>query len=779
MYESFYGLTEKPFNLTPDPRFLFLSEKHKEAFAHLLYGIKNRSGFIMVSGEIGTGKTTICRSLLNQLDDDVEIAFIFNPCLSPEELLRKINEDFGIESRAQSLKELIDELNEYLLERNAKGKNCVLVIDEAQNLSPGVLEQIRLLSNLETETQKLLQIVLIGQPELAMHLELPELRQLNQRITARYHLKPLNLEETVQYLAYRLRVVGGRRKVHFTRGAMRVIYKASGGTPRVINALADRALLIGYTKEARDISKKIARRAIHEIRGENFKPRKTIGEILRRFLPNPALVSSAVVIMLLAAGLMKFLNPAPQAAAPLPDAPAAPRVESAPDVAEAKTIEPSPVPVPAVETPVAVMEPPVSAAPEPAPAPVAVAAVPAPAPAPAPLPEAAVAPAAADMFASLDPGVARDAAITGLLHAWNMAAMGDYPKDDTPQELVAFANAHGLMGEVLTPALEQLMMLNLPALTRVRVQDRELWVALLGGNDGMVRIMADGSGVKEILLDTFRAHYANQAVVFWRDETPNAKPLWLKTKGPEVESIQRGLRALQRSQGEVTGIYSEETARAVARIQAETGLVIDGIAGRQVRMVMSSWLSGPEVPSLRPKATITAGELAASVPAEQPKESKEPVAVAKPAPATEKPAPAPEAAPAPAPAPAPEVIPAPAPEAAPAPVPETPAPAPEAAPAPAPEVTPAPVPAPEPPAEKGPAGDDEPNAQALPGFFHVGPAEEAAGVALPSAVVDVERLPENSSDERLPQIMMPKEATPPVTGIVLMPRDNDAGDSQG
>lgn len=190
MYEEFYGLTERPFNLTPDPRFVYLSEKHKEAFAHLLFGIKNRSGFIMVSGEIGTGKTTICRSLLNQLDTDTEVAFIFNPCLSPKELLRHINQDFGIKTQGQTVKELVDELNEFLLARNARGKNCVLVIDEAQNLETGVLEQIRLLSNLETETQKLLQIVLIGQPELAEHLQLPELRQLNQRITARYTSKP-------------------------------------------------------------------------------------------------------------------------------------------------------------------------------------------------------------------------------------------------------------------------------------------------------------------------------------------------------------------------------------------------------------------------------------------------------------------------------------------------------------------------------------------------------------------------------------------------------------
>ena len=204
MYESFYGLREKPFNLTPDPRFLYLSKKHKEAFAHLLFGIRNRSGFVEITGEVGTGKTTICRTLLEQVGPEVEIAFIFNPYLSATELLRAINEDFGIKSSAVTKKELIDELNAHLLEQRKQGKNCVLLIDEAQNLSAPVLEQIRLLSNLETNTEKLLQIILVGQPELKEHLTAPEMRQLDQRIAARYHLKPLDSSEIVQYVGHRI-----------------------------------------------------------------------------------------------------------------------------------------------------------------------------------------------------------------------------------------------------------------------------------------------------------------------------------------------------------------------------------------------------------------------------------------------------------------------------------------------------------------------------------------------------------------------------------------------
>jgi len=250
MYEAFYGLREKPFNLTPDPKYLYLSDKHKEAFAHLLFGIKNRSGFVMVTGEIGTGKTTICRNLLNQLDKETDLAFVFNPSLNPIELLKKVCAEFRIETEARNILDLTEALNAYLLEAAAKGRSCVLVIDEAQNLTPAVLEQIRLLSNLETETEKLLQIILIGQPELLEKLAMSELRQLNQRITARYHLKPLSQQETLQYIAYRLHVAGGRKKVYFAPSAIRAVYKASGGTPRVINAICDRALLIGYTKSA-------------------------------------------------------------------------------------------------------------------------------------------------------------------------------------------------------------------------------------------------------------------------------------------------------------------------------------------------------------------------------------------------------------------------------------------------------------------------------------------------------------------------------------------------
>jgi len=276
MYEAFYQLNERPFNFTPDPHFLYQSAKHKEALAHLVYGIERRSGFVLLTGEIGTGKTTICRALIKKLDSNTEIAYIFDPSLEPEALLQRINQEFGIDTESSTIKELNDELNEFLIDRNGKGRNCVLLIDEAQNLTPGALEQIRLLSNLETETRKLLQIVLVGQPELLQHLQLTQLRQLNQRIVVRYHLAELDRQETEEYVAYRLEVAGGKDSVHFTRGAFRSIYRFSGGTPRLINTICDRALVVGCGMKTREITTAILGQAIKEIRGEAIEPRKGV-----------------------------------------------------------------------------------------------------------------------------------------------------------------------------------------------------------------------------------------------------------------------------------------------------------------------------------------------------------------------------------------------------------------------------------------------------------------------------------------------------------------------
>jgi general secretion pathway protein A len=292
MFEDFFGLSENPFNLTPDPKFLFLSDVHKEALSHLQYGIDQRKGFVLITGEVGTGKTTLCRSLLSSLSDKTRTALMLNPSLSDVELLQAINQDFGISSSSTSRKELLDQLYDFLIQVFIQGENAVLIIDECQNLTPEVLEQIRMLSNLETEKEKLLQIVMIGQPELAQMLRSPGLRQINDRIVLRYHLWPLSRRETSDYLRHRLEVAGRVESAVFTLGARRLIHRYSQGLPRRVNAIAERSLLIAYLKGRRKVTRAIAAEAREELKG-NYG--ETAG---RRTLLVPVFVITAVVVVM-------------------------------------------------------------------------------------------------------------------------------------------------------------------------------------------------------------------------------------------------------------------------------------------------------------------------------------------------------------------------------------------------------------------------------------------------------------------------------------------------
>jgi len=269
MYTSFFGLNEKPFAITPDPRYLYLSERHTEALAHLAYGISEAGGFIQLTGEVGTGKTTVLRSLLQQLPPHCDVALILNPRVTPAEFLLAICDELHVqvpEGAAGSVKSLVDVLTHFLLDAHGRSRRIVLMVDEAQNLDADVLEQVRLLTNLETATQKLLQIILIGQPELREVLARPELRQLAQRITGRYHLEALKKEETIAYVRHRARVAGANRDL-FTQGAQRELYRLSGGVPRIINVIADRALLGAYTRELPVVNGVLVRRAASEVYG--------------------------------------------------------------------------------------------------------------------------------------------------------------------------------------------------------------------------------------------------------------------------------------------------------------------------------------------------------------------------------------------------------------------------------------------------------------------------------------------------------------------------------
>lgn len=311
MYLEYFGFHEEPFNITPNSRFLYLSQRHREALAALLFGIQQRKGFIALTGNIGCGKTTICRALLNQLDrENTRVAMILNPQLSDLELLQAINAEFSLPDDLTSKRQLMNALNEFLLEEFRHDRTVVLLIDEAQRLGPEALEQVRLLSNLETETAKLIQIALVGQPELAELLDLPELEQLNQRITVRYHITPLTLDEVSDYIGHRIEVAKPVRPVKFNLRALKRIYEFSAGVPRRVNVVCDRALLITYAQEKYEVSEDVVEKAIQELGGMPRRHRKG-GRAAAPSAVQQAMAEDAAPMMPAADGSPRTIPPTP------------------------------------------------------------------------------------------------------------------------------------------------------------------------------------------------------------------------------------------------------------------------------------------------------------------------------------------------------------------------------------------------------------------------------------------------------------------------------------
>jgi general secretion pathway protein A len=277
MYKDFYGLREYPFNMTPDPQFLFLSRNHRVALDVLRFGIRDRKGFLVITGEIGAGKTTVCRALLRSLDANTKTALILNPTLSDSQVLRVVCDEFRLQPAKTTKKDLYDTINAFLLRELAANHNVALIIDEAQNLKPRVLEQIRLLSNLETEKEKLMQIILVGQPELARLLQRDDLVQLKQRVALRHHIPPLAWEEVGDYIRHRLEVAGSDGRIQWTDGALLLIRRYSRGVPRLINVICDKALLAGYVAEKVIIDAGLVQRAIEDVEGERIADELKVG----------------------------------------------------------------------------------------------------------------------------------------------------------------------------------------------------------------------------------------------------------------------------------------------------------------------------------------------------------------------------------------------------------------------------------------------------------------------------------------------------------------------
>jgi general secretion pathway protein A len=547
MYTSFFGLAEKPFAITPDPRYLYLSERHAEALAHLLYGINESGGFIQLTGEVGTGKTTVVRTLLSRVPHHADVAVILNPRVTPVEFLLTICEELGLaiaEADRDSVKQMVDALNRRLLNAHAEGRRIIVLVDEAQNLSIDVLEQVRLLTNLETPTQKLLQIILIGQPELRELLDRTDLRQLAQRITGRYHLMPLSREETKGYVRHRLRVAGATEEI-FTAGALSELHRLSLGIPRVINVACDRALLGAYTQETKKITASLVRQAAGEVYGRRFFP-IWLGWVVGSL----AAVAFAGTLFL---GWQFWRHQSPVLSASR-------AIKSAAAIHAAAS------------------------------SPAAVAPRAAPAVAPAPAPKLASVNA---LLQANEANTTDAAAFRRLLALWGTALSDDRdPCGQAAKAGLACLDQRGSWTQVKT--------LNRPAILTLTDDRGQRHRVVLSSLDDKSATLNLGEHNEKVSIDDLSRDWFGEFTVVWKPKTSRTRLLSLGMQGDEVRWLRRSLNALGgvSSDPEHADVYDQELAIAVQNFQREHRLNVDGIAGVQTQVVLDTALADPNSPLL-------------------------------------------------------------------------------------------------------------------------------------------------------------------------------------
>jgi general secretion pathway protein A len=538
MYTSFFGLSEKPFAITPDPRYLYLSERHAEALAHLLYGINEAGGFIQLTGEVGTGKTTVVRTLLSRVPHHADVAVILNPRVTPVEFLLTICEELGLpieEADRDSVKQMIDALNRRLLSAHAEGRRIIVIVDEAQNLSAETLEQVRLLTNLETATQKLLQIILIGQPELRELLDRNDLRQLAQRITGRYHLQPLSREETQGYVRHRLRVAGATGEI-FTPGALREVHRLASGIPRVINVSCDRALLGAYTQETRKVTAALVRQAAGEVYGRRFVP-LWLGW-----------VASALIVLGVAATVVVAWRTWQQQRS-------AERSTALP----AATVHP--IPIARQRNADAQLKP----------------------------------TASLDVLLAAGGTATTDAAAyRRLLSLWGTAMTDD--RDPCGQ-----AQKAGLACLEQRGSWAQVRALNRPAILTLTDDQGVRHRVVLSALDDKFATLYFGDHTERVAIDDLSRGWFGDFTVVWKPKTQRTRLLSVGMRGEEVRWLRRSLNALHgaSSDPERADVYDEELAIAVQNFQREHRLTVDGVAGLQTQVVLDTALADPGSPLLQ------------------------------------------------------------------------------------------------------------------------------------------------------------------------------------
>lgn len=560
MYTEFFGLHETPFSIAPNPRYLYMSEQHNEALAHLIYGVQGQGGFVLLTGEVGTGKTTVCRCFLEQMPKNVDVAFVLNPKLGVDQLLETICDELGASyiNDKITIKEYIDCLNKHLLLAHSKGRHTVLIIDEAQNLSAEVLEQLRLLTNLETDEKKLLQIILLGQPELLDMFARPELRQLNQRVTARFHLGPLSRKELSAYVAHRLAVAGSKRPFSiFPDPVLNDLYRYSGGVPRLINVVCDRAMLGAYVNETLVLDRIILRKAAKEVMGEQALRLN----MMPRWVPIAGAATAALVIL----GGAVFLWTNTHSPAKEVVAQSAPVIDAAGDPA----VKPfDPIKAPAKPQPPTALEPVVSLT----------------------------------WPSNIPVQQSERLAFQKLFSNWSVSFTDDLKKpcDFAVQKKLACFVSHG--------TLEKLKSFNTPAMLKIQDQNTTFFAVLSSLNENDATLFYAGEQ-KTIPMSQLKEKWSGEFTLLWQPP-PNFKgEIGNGTIGPVVKWLNQQLQWVQdglSGQTDLPSFFDEALMERVKRFQASVSLPSTGTADVATLIHLTRILNA-NAPRLMPDAVVSQG----------------------------------------------------------------------------------------------------------------------------------------------------------------------------
>jgi general secretion pathway protein A len=625
MYKNFFSFRERPFKLVPNPAYLFLSKSHEEVFAHLTYAVIQGDGFVEITGEVGTGKTTLCRAFLENLDNNTEAAYIFNPNLNSIQLLKAINDEFGIASDAHNTKELIDRLNSFLIEKKTQGKNVILIIDEAQNLTTEILEQLRLLSNLETSIDKLLQIILVGQPELGEKLNSHELRQLDQRITLRCQLVPLSYKEVQEYIQHRINIASCKAGIQFTGAAYRSIYHYSRGIPRLINIVCDRALLSAFVLDRQIISGKIVMAAIREL-GVRSDPKRSSLQNRKKIILFFSLLCTGILIVIFFRSVffnqntILHLPPSPILA---PDSKSVQTPDKAAVKDQAKTPEKASVKAQIKtqtktpeKTPVKAQIKTQTKTPEKTPVKAQARAT-----HNAQSKSLMLKDPRTFMEPSRDLGVllekldqhnSRKAALKVTMDLWGAESKMSRDLDGISDDYVFFrlaAEQNGLLMRRIKGHFNAVKKLNLPAVLAFNLPGGHapVYLALYGINDEKITLRGENKDISIELEPTdLESYWLSVAYIPWKNFLSLKGTIPLDSPKDSIITLKRLLRDIGFNTVEISPFYDENTQKAVKKVQGKYRIHMDGIVGSTTKIALYNEKKFKGIPHISTVSNVNA-----------------------------------------------------------------------------------------------------------------------------------------------------------------------------